>query len=175
MSSKLIRTTQGTLQVLVWDIDRLREFFRLKEGQIPFLQSIMWSSDTASRTWLGEIDGTFGKVDGSNKSFANPGDWPAVATDDQFFGTTAADLSPQLTPVNMAIRSQLVIDLGPDTFGGIFVFYFLPITGSFRPNPDLLERLADRNRMDQFDTDTAVQGPFRMGKLRRMGDGQPGT
>ncbi len=173
MPTKLIRTVQGTLSILRWDIERLRRFFRLKPGQIPFIQSIMWSSDTASRAWVGEIDGQI-QPDGS-KTLASGGNWPGVEHDDQFFGTAAADLSPQLTPVNMAVRRQLVIDLGPDDdWAGVFVFYFLPITGSFLGDTRALEDLANRRRMDIFDTDAAPD-TRRMGKLRRMGDADPGT
>lgn len=173
MPTKLIRTVQATLAILVWDITRLKEFFRLKDGQIPFLQSIMWSSDTASRAWVGEIDGVIKPE--ATKTLAGVGQWPGVSHDDQFFGTAAADLSPQLTPVNMAIRRQLVIDLGPSAdWAGVFTFYFLPIAGRFLADTKVLEDLAARRRMDMFDSDVSPN-TRRMGKLRQMGDGDPGT
>lgn len=173
----MIRTTANTRRGLVWDIRRLRDFYGLKIGQIPFLQTIMWSSDTASRSWVGEVDGAKQYLlDGSNVNLAAQGDWPNVKHPRQFFGQAATDLSPQITPVNMAIRRQMAIDLGPNDFAGLFTFYFLPIVGTFLPDTDIVERLSARRKMDRWDSITdSSQGTFRTGKVRQMGDASPGT
>jgi len=173
MPTKMIRTVQATRRVLVWDVERLRKFYRLKEDQIPFLQSIMFSGDTDARSWVAEIDGVIQSE--AVKVLISQGIWPDVDHDNQFFGAISGELTPQLTPVNMAIRQQLVIDLGPNDWNGLFTFYFLPITGQFRPDTRLLKRLADRRRMDRWDTDAPGDSFFKMGKLRRMGDAEPGT
>lgn len=151
----------------------------------PFFTKLLVVSDTASRSAIVLFDpklaySVAGKKSGG--SFENndvitpsvPVGVTQKAMHSRVTPTIAADLTPSIYPVELDVRRQIVIDLGPDEWASGFSFYFQLAPGPVIKLNTFLEGLADRRKMDRHDTDSALQGPFRMGQSRIMGDIPPG-
>ncbi len=162
---------------VIYRRDRLIEMFGLKPGEIPFLQQVLAATGTASRTLILQVDPP------RRPSMENENNPSPVAGANSMFDykhgmiavPIATDITPVIVPVGAAIRDSLHISTDNATTTWILTFYFVPIPGEFRPDMEILERLADRRKMDRHDSDTPGESFFRMGKLRQMGDADPGT
>ncbi len=158
---------------IVWGQDELREMFKIGDNDelIPFISKILLFSNTADRNLTVEIDpfrrytrknppvniDSAGSNEGHRSYFKN-----------RWLIAVAADLSPLIIPIEVAIRWSLAMELSAGAVFSVHLYYVL-IKGQFIPDTEILERLADRRRMDRHDTDDPTQGQFRMGKLRKMG------
>ncbi len=166
----------GAAGIEVFRRDDLIPMCQLKEGEIPFFQQVMLISDTASREFAIEIDPRKAQPPGPGATPNLPTTWSSGRDfhQDQIWATVAADLSPLIIPIGQRCRRDLMIYSPLDTLW-TNTWYYIPIPGDWLPDTELIERLADRRRMDKFDTDEQGESFFRMGQLRRMGDAEPGT
>ncbi len=169
----MVHASTTTPQVL--REDELRRAFGIgsKSNVIPFIQTILAQSNTASRSLLMEIDPRKRRGEGDS----NPITAPTVNGQymhGQLQVVFDQDLTFRPVPINLPIRGSWTLESSDSGIWTLIVFYVL-IEGNFFTNTDVLKKLSDRNRMDIFDTDEAGQSFYRMGKSRQMGDGEPGT
>ncbi len=153
--------------------DRLRQLFGIgsDEDLIPFVTTLFLQTGTADRSLTIVID--------PPKRGAGPAPIQSGLTQFEYYHgmcrvAVASDLTQLVIPVGLPITDILtLLSSAAATWTLTFVYQLIP--GKFAPNTQILDDLAERRRMDKFDTDEAGQSFFRMGQLRRMGDGQPGT
>ncbi len=154
--------------------DRLRQMFSIgsDEDLIPFVTTLFLQTGTADRSLTIVIDpprrgsGTPAPIQAGLNQFEYYHGLLRVAV--------ASDLTQLVVPVGMPITEMLtLLSSAAATWTLTFVYQLIP--GKFAPNTQILTDLAARRRMDKFDTDEAGNNYFRMGQLRRMGDGEPGT
>ncbi len=164
----------------IYDIDEMRELFDIpphedgKPDLIPFIQVFYLTVGTAARFLQLQFNGPRKGLGSRGATIRLQG--PGTAKEHRngqitfIFGT---ELQMQYVPIGEAFKSAFgLISDGTGTWT-INVKYIL-VEGNFLPDTELLERLADRRRMDGRQSD-AHPNTRRMGKLRRMGDGIPGT
>ncbi len=158
-----------------WFENELREMFRIppNEKLIPFVYHGTLVSNTSSRVLSIEVDPD---RPATNRP-SDPGPVPSGNEHDYKHNQQRITITGDLTQLpfafNRRIRKSLSMIADAASVWTITLFYDL-IEGTFMPDTDVLERLADRRKMDMFDDDSAGESYFRMGKVLKMGDANPG-
>ncbi len=154
--------------------NELREMFSIgdKQNVIPFVHSGSVVSNTSARILTIEVDPKRPHLGNSNPAPTASGHGADYRHGQQRV-TITGDLTQIPIQFNRVIKSSLTFVCDAAAVWSITLFYDL-VEGQFAPDTDIIERLADRRRMDIYDTDAAVSGQFRMGTVLKMGDAAPG-
>lgn len=180
---------QSTGRFVVLGPEQIQSMCKIGPGDNvhPSFSKLLVSSDTAARSAVVLFDPKIGYVIGGNKkqggSFENndtlapgiPIGQVQRVMHDRVTPTIATDLTPAIYPVEVSVRRQIVIDLGPNEWASVFSFYYQNVPGPVIKLSTFLEGLSDRNKMDTQDTATPGESFFRTGQIRQMGDAEPGT
>ncbi len=174
----LVHTDGVTPQIL--REDELRQLFKIpppEEGKpdlIPFIQMFFVQSNTASRSLITEIDPDRPRGENDTDPIVVPTAQGQYANNQIQFAQPTADLSFRPIPIQLPVKASMTLQSSGSGIWTISIQYVL-VEGNFLPRTEILERLADRRKMDMFDDDTEGESYFRMGQRLQMGDADPGT
>ncbi len=159
-----------------WLENELRQMFRIPPNKklIPFVHSGTCVSNTSARVLTIEAD----PDRPATRRPSDPGPVPSGGEGEYRHNQQRITITGDLTQIpfafNRSIRRSLSMVADATSVWSITLFYDL-IEGTFEPDTHILERFADRRKMDRHDDDSAGESFFRMGQVRQMGDADPGT